>query len=991
MVFGRKKRADRKSSTYSDSGDVRITLEESSRGRPAPPEGEPPSPRPPSHGRRRSDSDSDDDDSGDERRPKREISYDSDDRSRKRSSKKKKKKKKKKGDGDSSSNEDEEEDDDHVEMGARVMDSSTVFASRLILSILAVILLWSTSLTAILNLLAVTNAIPIPRVQLVIHETIRLFNESVRLRSDYMSCVQNELDVCNATLHYRMDRERARSEEARAANLQTRDDAQKTQAACGTAHARALASVSAWVKREGAAGQSGLHYNAQCTAEERKSLEAQTGDTNAQKSATYQLATGYSRTSQGTVGLLADQVQARQSYDTWYLYNKTLRDATLNATLGRIGFDLSANISARLGGLSLDTVKACATLAGGSCPDGAGVRAKLEAARTNLETQYSSAMTTYVDTANKLTQHAATASQRLAEAQAAFTTIQTRLDTDFPSYGGFAGIFPSVSLPDTTLNAPPFSTTLPSLNIPASDSFDAIAASAAGTVANLEGQLSSAVAGANLDASALQDQLGSVSVEAFEDYNPPSVDALKVKDDHAKASATFEQDAAVSLDAIEQAQQTGANQTTYSPIFTTNVSASGLVKKARNTNWFSYKFLEDAGFTFEWLLTPFNLVSSLFQVLDMVWRLLQSISIMRRFWGRSALAVSPIDVTTDAESKSRAQMVVVNPLRGIANMLTSPVTLTLVLLTFIFVTGSVCFAIYRPFYGAYQVGCIARGADGNPTGDGTVLTKNAYAIAFNYASHEGNKLRLGGLDEYDIQRGDACARYGEKSANDEQRVQAQMDLIVGSHVRTTADVKLMRRCYNLPYLDASFTANPVNDTSTGQPYPLLSVTLGEPQCDVVLSNSSLEAGVYDCTKLPDCNIECNDLADDYGNDQSELYSYSRAAMCTAQWWLHATVLRMTFSVTIWVFINLWRVLFISGLIRLCWQFLNTGFFTYLATCTAEGKHTYEEEHLADRVRGLLRYTRSIGLLVVVVACGTQVPWIAGLYYFSTGLVFQKLT
>ena len=50
-----------------------------------------------------------------------------------------------------------------------------------------------------------------------------------------------------------------------------------------------------------------------------------------------------------------------------------------------------------------------------------------------------------------------------------------------------------------------------------------------------------------------------------------------------------------------------------------------------------------------------------------------------------------------------------------------------------------------------------------PVGDGTVLTRNAYALAFNYASHEGNRRRLAGLDEYDLARADACARYGEKS------------------------------------------------------------------------------------------------------------------------------------------------------------------------------------------------------------------------------------
>ena len=82
-------------------------------------------------------------------------------------------------------------------------------------------------------------------------------------------------------------------------------------------------------------------------------------------------------------------------------------------------------------------------------------------------------------------------------------------------------------------------------------------------------------------------------------------------------------------------------------------------------------------------------------------------------------------------------------------------------------------------------------------------------------------MRLGGLDSYEVERSQACARYGEKSANDEARVQKDMDLVVGSHVRalllygflafrftfaqlrhygqvrTQADVALMRRCYEL--------------------------------------------------------------------------------------------------------------------------------------------------------------------------------------------------
>ena len=50
-------------------------------------------------------------------------------------------------------------------------------------------------------------------------------------------------------------------------------------------------------------------------------------------------------------------------------------------------------------------------------------------------------------------------------------------------------------------------------------------------------------------------------------------------------------------------------------------------------------------------------VSLAFQYFDVIWRCLQTIRIIRRFWGRSALAVDAIDMTTDAEAKSRTAKV----------------------------------------------------------------------------------------------------------------------------------------------------------------------------------------------------------------------------------------------------------------------------------------------------------------------------------------------
>ena len=109
-------------------------------------------------------------------------------------------------------------------------------------------------------------------------------------------------------------------------------------------------------------------------------------------------------------------------------------------------------------------------------------------------------------------------------------------------------------------------------------------------------------------------------------------------------------------------------------------------------------------------------------------------------------------------------------------------------------------------------------------------------------------------------------------------------------------------------------------------------------------------------------------------------------MCTAQWWMHALVLKMVFSILIWMFVNIFRVVFIQGLVRMCWQCLNTGNFTFLATATADGVATFKEEDLADRIQEMLIRLRLSGFLLIVLACVAQVPWIFALQHFSSSLI-----
>jgi len=271
-------------------------------------------------------------------------------------------------------------------------------------------------------------------------------------------------------------------------------------------------------------------------------------------------------------------------------------------------------------------------------------------------------------------------------------------------------------------------------------------------------------------------------------------------------------------------------------------------------------------------------------------------------------------------------------------------------------------------------------------GAGSTWTRNVYSLAFNYAVSDGNRDRLHGLDAHDKDRSTICSRYGGKSAEEQSTIEADMNMIVNAHLRVTPDIELMRRCYDTDVLDASFAAVQPLD-SNGIPFPNISLSLANAACDVSISNSSLQDGVFRCTALSECDVRCNDLADDSGYDTSNLLDFAKGATCTAEWFGHAYLLRLAFNLAIYLFINVARSILVGGIVRVVWRSLNTGYFAYRATCTQEGVHTYEQVELADKVAGLLSNIRMYGAMMIGLAVLLQVPWIVALNYFAEGLIY----
>jgi len=874
--------------------------------------------------------------------------------------------------------------------GAAAIDVGAVYTSRFAIACLAVVLLWSTTLTAVTAGLEASNAIRIPDVQVVVYEAVRFYNETIRLHDQYAFCVEEELGLCNGTLQREFSNEQTRSQAAQQHNRNTRATSQEAQASCANSHAMAIASVTAWQAAVSAGGGAAPNiYRAECTAAERTALAEITSDVTAQKSASYKLATDYSEESRSTVGSLADYAARRAAYDAEYIDNKTGASAATNAVLNALTHDFSADLDLRLSGLNTSELLACATLTptAGVCPYGDGARQLVENAQARLIDQYTVAQSAYTNTRERFEGYAAQASEKLQSGYDTLVSIADWLDENVPEVGGISGIT-GLPFPSLGVGTPSYDVSLPTLNFD-SQLADTIGESVQQAAIKFDQQLEQAKQYATLDTSLLATNINGVTPDnPFADYNPPTYDAAGAEEAHAQRSEQFEQDIAVSLDAFEQARASeNSSSSSYSDFFSSNITADALAS-ARDLSWFSYKNLEDLGFDLDRLLAQLAAVSVFFSSLDIIWRVLRTISIFSRFWGRSALSVSPIDMETDADAKRRGG-VVYGGAQKAALLLTNPWTIFIIVLVHLYLIFSIAYAAYHPVYSSYVDGCTKTSEfDGVEVvvGTGTALTRNAYSIAFNYAVSTGNKDRLNGIDAFDQQRASLCARYGGQSTDEQQTIERDMNLIVSAHARVQPDIQLMRRCYDLDTLDASFAVVQPTD-GNGFVYPLLSDTLSNDACDVPISNSSLHDGIFSCDVLSECEMDCNDLADENQVDQSNLLDFAKGATCTAEWFAHAYVLRISFNLTIYIFINCARVIFVGGVTRICWQWLNTGFYAYRATCTKDGVHTYDVEQLAQKVEGMLNWIKCYGVIMVLLAILLQVPWIVALYAFAEGLIY----
>jgi len=350
---------------------------------------------------------------------------------------------------------------------------------------------------------------------------------------------------------------------------------------------------------------------------------------------------------------------------------------------------------------------------------------------------------------------------------------------------------------------------------------------------------------------------------------------------------------------------------------------------------------------------------------------------------------------------------------------------------FVVTAAVVITAVYLPFYNMYLEGCvIPHEAIGTPFAD------NIYAVAYNFASHDGDMDRVSGEEEYEARKAEICAEWQDSSTKEQQRMSIELEMTKSSLKNVKEQVDLPKKCLAIgdydqywgcdkgacdwrnptdpheppcdtydednenenitrplacaKYLHCDKTALCPTNTAVQPAVPFRSLSntvlrspcIGEFAVDgtkikdlqAMLNAMDLEDAVFQCTALPTCEVQCD------GTDKRALRQYSIVSGCTMEYFMHAGGLAATFSVIIYVVLNISRILFINGVNRITWKELYTGHFSYIAACDMEGHTQYKKTDLRKRLHTTLRWFKWKGVFMVVLAALINIPWMVGIAY-----------
>ena len=898
---------------------------------------------------------------------------------------------------------------------------------RVFVSFIAVALLWATQLRVVVALLSGPQPlVPTPAWALVLRELSMLSTETHAQHDGYGRCVAEAISRCNRTLAAAEAAELWRTNAAHVANKARIAEATRAHQACDATLRDVRASLEVWRQRRSLAAQAAVLLK--CSHDERRALQELTGEPMGSESApaTLGLLENFAASSKRVVAHLSEALVERAEYDRSYLHNKTLALQAVAPFRAKALLNVSRAWHLRLHSIntSIARVVNCATLrpsiaAAGSidgllCSPGQSVRAVLDSALDQMEAAAAAAATDYslaVTQAKSYSEHAV---ETVAAVSGTLRAVVAWWDEHLPElhFGESTGIsmdlLGELELGKLTLDP------MAVLPLVAPD-LNALHKTVVATVDDTERRLRAATAAVDASVGALLKKLesGFPMSSAFADYDPPRQNGNALARQHTAQAAAFRRAGAEAIRVLQISAVSPQRPPQSPELSSSEVRARGASGAPRDLSWFVQRNLEPPELILlEWVMRRLDWLGNASLHFDSALRVLYTLALVRRFWGRSSLPVRAVDMSTDTHARARARPALATA-RRLAVALAQPLTRWVLGALFGALAISQVWSVYAPILAHFKEGC-------HELGHGTGLGRAAYAVAFNAASLSGHKARLIGLERHEATRRAVCVRYSEDSTASHALHQRTLRELL-SELRTRgSEMALLRRCYNSTLLSSEFDALGL----LAEGHQLFEATLADSRCTQLFdiahfeehvevgvvegtitsaatdtaaaatpsfgATKPLERGVFECERLPDCEVRCDELSGESGIDVSGLRERSAQAACTFEWWLHAHLMRATAAAAVFGLVNLFRILVVAGLVRLLWPSLTAGgLFAFEGTADVLGSARHSRVALAAEIRAMLHRLRKIGACLIVLALLLQLPWLWLVMHVLPGLVLER--
>ena len=324
---------------------------------------------------------------------------------------------------------------------------------------------------------------------------------------------------------------------------------------------------------------------------------------------------------------------------------------------------------------------------------------------------------------------------------------------------------------------------------------------------------------------------------------------------------------------------------------------------------------------------------------DLAYRFARSFQhVARHFEGSKRGRLPPVDLTVDAAAAAAAASrgtARKTALMSAAAAIGHPACQAVVRVSAVALVAALVAEAYLPFHDAYRRGCVSgRG--------GTFATKNAHALAHNYAAASASRVVETGNAEVERERVSSCAASAPPSAARLANAKARVSAAVADARRAGEAARRVERCVDADALlsDATLAegdarnATFADDTRNGNATfsDLSDSAWATAVRTLVEMNSRLvdrclfadvdeafvldDGALFDCAALGACaSARCG------GPRREVLEPLAFAAGCLAEGTAHASLLRAALIVAVFLAANAMRETAVEGAAALCWRAL----------------------------------------------------------------------